>query len=95
MTGALRILGETRIGMDRVCEMMGPEGEPCHLSTAYKAMKVGRLAPDGRRVFLAHLNTGGRLITSVEAVGRYLAALNGLDPDDAGAVDPALDAVGV
>jgi hypothetical protein len=78
MTGPLRILSETKIGVDRAGELLGPQGEPLHFSSVYRAMKVGRIAPDGGRVRLEHLTNGGRLITSVEAVGRYLARLNGI-----------------
>jgi hypothetical protein len=80
MSGALRILSETKIGVERAGELMGPEGEPLHFTTVYRAMRTGRLAPDGVRVLLEHLTTGGRLITSVEAVERYMARLNGIDP---------------
>jgi hypothetical protein len=79
MSGALRILGETKIDVDEAGRQMGPEGKPLHFTSVYRAMKLGRLAADGTRFFLEHLRNGGRLITSVEAVERYMARLNGID----------------
>ena len=73
MSGALRILNETRIDVDEVWWRMGPEGKPLHYTSVYRAFNPGWTAPDGGRVTLEHLRTGGRLITSVEAVERYMA----------------------
>jgi hypothetical protein len=110
MSGALRILSETRIDVDDAGRRMGPEGRPVHYTSVYRAMRLGRLAPDGERVRLEHLRCGGRLMTSVEAVERYLARLNGIELDAAEenparrtkrreavlrAVDKELDAIGI
>ncbi len=87
MSGALRILNETRIDVDEAGRRMGTEGKPLHYTSVYRAFNPGRTAPDGGRITLEHLRTGGRLITSVEAVERYMARLNGIDLDAPEAVE--------
>jgi hypothetical protein len=37
---------------------------------------------------------GGRFLTSRQAIERYVAKLNGIDPDDTEALDPTLAAAG-
>jgi hypothetical protein len=85
MSDALRILGETRIGIEEVQKLLGTPDSPVHFSTAYRAMKSGLRTPSGDRACLEHLRIGGRLISSLEAVERFVAAINGLEPQDAAA----------
>jgi hypothetical protein len=81
MNKSLRILHETRIDLHEVCRLLGTADKPVHFATAFRAMKPGALI-DGVRVPLEFLKTRGKLVTSVEAVERYLAAINGIDLDD-------------
>jgi len=68
MSTALRILDEDCLELDGVCELLR-----CSPATAYRAFHRG----------LEHLHTGpkrrGKIITSRQAVERYLAKLNGID----------------
>jgi predicted site-specific integrase-resolvase len=68
MSGPLRILREDRISLDDVCEMLG-----INRSTAYRWCRRG----------LEHLHTsdrrGGKIITSHQAVERFVAAMNGIE----------------
>jgi hypothetical protein len=76
MSTALRILDEDRIGLEGVCELL-----ECSMATAYRACRRG----------LEHLHTGpgrgGKIITSRQAVERYLAKLNDIDMDGNEAVE--------
>ncbi len=42
-------------------------------------MTRGILLSDGVRVYLEHLKVGGRLMSSIEAVHRFIARINGID----------------
>src|SRR5262249_40182701 len=76
MSTALRILDEDRLEIEGVCELLG-----CTKITVYRAFRRG----------LEHLYTGpqpgGKIITSRQAVERYLAELNGIDLDAPQAVE--------
>jgi hypothetical protein len=86
----IRILSETRIGAEKACEHLGTSDEPAHLSTLYRAISPGRASVTGEIVQLGHLRIGGRLMTSVEAIGRYVARLNGVsDEATAAALTPS------
>jgi Helix-turn-helix domain len=78
MNNALRILDEDRIELEGVCDLL-----KCSMPTAYRACRRG----------LEHLHTGprrgGKIITSRQAVERYLARLNGIDLDGSQAVGDA------
>jgi hypothetical protein len=78
----LRILGETRIDIDEARRRLGTDGKPIHYATVYRMMNRGLETPGGGRAVLEHLRVGGKLITSVEAIARFVAATNGIDPDD-------------
>jgi hypothetical protein len=79
MSASLRILDETRIDIDEALRRLGTEENPIHFTTFYRLTKRGLKAPDGARKTLEHLRVGGRLITSVEAIERFVAATNGID----------------
>jgi hypothetical protein len=87
MSNPLRILGETRIDLEGVRPLLGTPEKPASMATVRRAMNVGGRTPDGGRVRLEYLKTGLKIITSVEAVGRYLATLNGIDLDGPDAVE--------
>jgi predicted site-specific integrase-resolvase len=78
MSTALRILDEDRIELEEVCELL-----KCSMTTVYRACRRG----------LEHLHTGprrgGKIITSRQAVERYLAKLNGIDLDRPADVEQA------
>jgi hypothetical protein len=78
MSTALRILDEDCLELEGVCELLR-----CSMATAYRACGRG----------LEHLHTGpqrgGKIITSRQAVERYLAKLNGIDLDGPAAVEAA------
>jgi hypothetical protein len=77
MSTALRILDEDCIELEEVRHLL-----KCSMATAYRACRRG----------LEHLHTGprrgGKIITSRQAVERYLARLNGID---LGAIAPVAD----
>jgi hypothetical protein len=79
MSASLRILNETTIDRDEVGRLLGTTANPVHSSTVLRAMNRGCKTASGERVYLEHLHTGGKIITSREAVERYLAKLNGID----------------
>jgi hypothetical protein len=81
MNNPLRILDETRIDVDGVRELLGTGKTPASLATALRAMKRGYKTPDGGRVVLEHLHVGCKIVSSREAVARFLAAANGLSPE--------------
>jgi hypothetical protein len=89
------IATETLIPLKGYCRMRpaGRNGRPMHPSTAYRHVFQGV-----RGVRLEHVNWGGNIYTSVEAVHRFLDRLNGAPaaarrPVPA-RVDAALDAEG-
>jgi hypothetical protein len=89
---SLCILDEHRIDLDETCRLLGTSDTPAHLTTALRAMNVGRKKPGGGIAYLEHLHVGGKIITSREAVERYLAQLNGiaLDGPNSAAEIPSL-----
>jgi hypothetical protein len=89
MCSPLRILDEHKTDIEGACELLGTADNPVHPVTVLRAMNRGGRTPTGARVYLEHLHTGGKIITSREAIERYLAALNGIDLDGASAVEEA------
>jgi hypothetical protein len=91
MSTSLRILSETRVDIYRARCLLGTDDRPIHFTTVYRLMKRGLQAPSGDRVVLESVRVGLRRITSVEAIERFVAATNGIDPDapDAVEVSPA------
>jgi hypothetical protein len=89
MASTLRILDETRINIDGVRELLGTVDNPVSLSTVLRAFRQGHKTPDGGRVYLDFLRMGGKIVSSREAVRRYLAEINGI-----GAGAPAGPAAG-
>jgi hypothetical protein len=81
MSISLRVLDETRIDIDDARRRLGTEENPIHFTTFYRLTKRGLKVPGGERKTLEHLRVCGRLITSVEAIERFVAATNGIDPD--------------
>ena len=82
MASSLRILSEHRINLDEVCRRLGTDDKPVHFTTAFRAMTRGIQLADGARVYLEKLKVGGRLITSIEAVERFVARVNGISLDE-------------
>jgi hypothetical protein len=82
MSDRLRILGERRITLDEARAHLGSDGRPIHFVTAWRAATRGVAAPNGERVYLETLKMGGRLVTSVEAVERFIARTNGISQED-------------
>src|SRR5262245_37647597 len=78
MAADLRILNEHRIDVEKTCEHLGASGEPVSASSVYRAFEPGRLSVTGQLVQLGHLKINGKLMTSLEAIERYVAALNGV-----------------
>lgn len=66
-----RILGEDVIGMRAVGRMTGQ-----HSASAQRQATQGLLLPDGSRLRLEAIKHGGRLLTSKQAVKRFIAAQN-------------------
>jgi hypothetical protein len=87
MSHALQILNETRIDLNGARSLLGTPENPASMATVRRATHIGARTPDGVRVRLEYLKTGLKVITSVEAVERYLARLNGINPDGSGAVE--------
>src|SRR5262249_39377798 len=77
----LRILNEHRISGEKACEHLGTFDEPAHLSTLYRAFNPGRTSVTGELVQLGYIKIGGKLVTSVEAIARYVAKLNGVSDE--------------
>ncbi|HKM55932.1 MAG TPA: DUF1580 domain-containing protein [Isosphaeraceae bacterium] len=71
-SGRLRILQEDRVDIDEACVILGTAARPAHPSTVRRAMKRGDLE---------FLRVGGRLITSIQAIERYVARTNGIDAE--------------
>jgi hypothetical protein len=75
MSDPLRILDEDVIDLEQVAAKL-----KISMATAYRYCRRG----------LEHLktaDTGGRILTSHQAVARYLAQINGIDPDAPDAVE--------
>jgi len=87
MSTALRILNETRIDLEAARPLLGTAENPASMVTVRRATHIGARTPDGGRTYLEFLKTGLKVITSVEAVERYLAAINGIDLDGSEAVE--------
>ena len=54
----------------------GPDGGPCHVASVYRVIQRGRRDAAGNRIRLETIRTPRGLRTSVEAVGRFVDALN-------------------
>jgi hypothetical protein len=70
MSSPLRVLRETRLDIAEARPYLGTPTNPVSATTVRRAMK---------RRGLEYLRVGGRLITSLEAIERYLARTNALD----------------
>jgi hypothetical protein len=79
MSTSLRILDESRIDIEEAQRRLGTDNNPVHFTTVYRLMSRGLKSPSGQRVTLDHLRVGGRLITSIEAIARFVASTNGID----------------
>jgi hypothetical protein len=86
MSVALRVLEEQRIDLQDVQIRLGTAENPVSEATVRRAMKSGHVTPSGQRVTLEYIRMGGRLISSVEAVERFVAKLNDINPDSPAAV---------
>jgi hypothetical protein len=80
MSNPLRILRETRIDLEEARPLLGTADKPASMATVRRATRVEARTPGGGRVYLEYLKTGGKIVTSIEAVERYLAKLNGISP---------------
>jgi hypothetical protein len=87
MSASLQVLDETRIDVEEAQRRLGTDDNPIHFTTVYRLMSRGLKTPGGERVTLEHLRIGGRLITSVEAISRFVASINGINPDAPEAVE--------
>jgi hypothetical protein len=81
MSNPLRILNETRIDLEGARPYFGTPEEPASTITVRRAIRIGSRTPDGGRTYLEHLKTGLKIFTSVEAIERYFAAINGISLD--------------
>jgi hypothetical protein len=86
MSNPLRILDEHRIDLDGICELLGTADKPASQATGRRAMNRGSATPDGW-TYLEHLHVGGKIVSSREAVERYLAAINGISLEPTEAVE--------
>jgi hypothetical protein len=91
MSASLCILSEKRIDIEQAQRLLGTDDRPIHFTTVYRLMKRGLRAPSGERIVLESVRVGLRRITSVEAIERFIAGINGLDLDgsEAGTASPA------
>jgi hypothetical protein len=86
----IRILNEHRIDPEKTREHLGTIDEPVHLASVYRAFNPGHTSVTGELVQLGHLKINGKLMTSIEAIGRYVARLNGVsDEATAAALTPS------
>jgi hypothetical protein len=69
-----RILNENSLTIDEAAEYLR-----VHFTTLYRKLRRGDRTPNGGRSYLGCWSTGGRLLTSREAIDRHLAAVNGLE----------------
>jgi hypothetical protein len=51
-------------------------------------MRRGFRTPSGGRAYVEHLHVGGKIVSSREAVERYLAQVNGISLDGSGPSSP-------
>lgn len=67
---------ETLLSLSQAARRFPPyrQGRPVAVSTIWRWAFTGVLAPGGRRVRLEVVRLGGRWLTSVEAISRYIAA---------------------
>ena len=89
MAVSLRILDETKIDLEQARHRLGTADQPLHYVTVIRLIHRGLKMPDGSRVYLDHLRLGGKLVTSTEAIARFAAATNGIDPGDPSTLDPS------
>jgi hypothetical protein len=109
MSASLRILDETRISIVEAQQRLGTESNPIHFASVYRYMARGIKAASGERVTLEFARVGGKLITSAEAIQRFVGRLSGIDPEcseagparsklrqrELGRVDAELNAAGI
>src|SRR5262245_25233925 len=81
MSDPLRILAEQRITLTDARPRLGTAEKPVAFVTVWRAATLGGMTPSGDRVLLETLKVCGRLMTSVEAIERYVARINGIDLD--------------
>ncbi len=84
---SLRILDESRIDIEEAQRRLGTDDTPINFTSGYPLMSRGLKTPSGERAYVEHLRVGGRLITSIEAIARFVAATNGIDLDAPEAVE--------
>ncbi len=70
-----RIIAEGAIGCAEAARLFGTfrSGRPCHPATISRWCISGVRVRDGRRVKLEHFRGAGKLMTSKQAIFRYLA----------------------
>ena len=78
---AIDIEREQGISFGKAAKMFPPlrEGRPVSPSTIWRWARDGARLRDGRRFVLESIRVGSRHMTTVEAVRRFLAAMNGGD----------------
>jgi hypothetical protein len=79
-----RVLNEDTLTIDGAAEYLH-----IHFTTLYRKLRRGDRTPNGGRSYLGCWSTGGRLLTSREAIDRHLAAVNGLEVPEAVETTPA------
>jgi len=77
-----RVLDEDTLTIDEAAEYLR-----VHFTTLYRKLRRGDRTPDGGRSYLGCWSTGGRLLTSRQAIERHLAAVNGIDLDAPEAIE--------
>jgi hypothetical protein len=82
MSTPLRILDEDRKDLKEASEFLRQS-----MVTTRRMINVGAETPSGPRVYLEHLHVGGKIITSRQAIERYLAAINGIDVERSGGAE--------
>jgi hypothetical protein len=76
-----RVIDEDKIDIKGAARLIG-----VHFTTLIDKIKRGDQTPDGGRAYLGHLHIGGngsKILTSRQAVERYLRQINGIADDPA------------
>ena len=83
-----RILSEEKISTSLAGQIVGANtgGSPIHKSTIVRWCLKGVKLSDGRRVYLDHIRAVGRIVTSREALVRFLAEQSALPTSDTPAI---------